>query len=332
MIPLRLGVLGAAGIAVAAVIKPSRRISGVEVVAVAARDSARAKAFARANQIENVESDYQALLDRPDIDAVYVPLPTALHGAWTLRALDAGKHVLVEKPFASNAVEAQRIASAAATTDIVVMEAFHSRYHPLMTGVAEIIRRGEIGPLTHVSARFCIPLPRKGRFQWVYELGGGALMDVGIYPIGLLRALTGEDPVVVSATSRSRGEVDWDTRAELRFPSGIHGEIRASIRAPFSLHATLVGTHGRITVFNPFNPQGAHRVSVISDTGRRRERYTKKASYDFQLEAFRDAVQHHTPFPTTPENAVATQRVIDSIYMAAGLRLRHPDATSAAPA
>jgi predicted dehydrogenase len=128
---LRIGALGAATITPMALLRPSRKANGVSVTAVAARDRSRAEKFARKHAIEKVHAGYDALLADPDVDAIYNPLPNALHAEWTLRALDAGKHVLCEKPFASNAAEAQKVHEAAEANDRIVMEAFHYRYHPL---------------------------------------------------------------------------------------------------------------------------------------------------------------------------------------------------------
>lgn len=321
---LRLGILGAANIASTAIIDPVNRISGVQVAAMAARDPERAGDFARRNAIPVVAADYGALVAHPNVDAVYIPLPTALHSRWVIRALEEGKHVLVEKPFAVNREDAQRMADAAADTGLVLMEAFHSRYHPLMTRLIEIARRGELGTLTDISASFCIPLPRRGRFQWDYELGGGGLLDVGVYPIGLIRAVIGEEPIVTGARSRATGQVDWDTTAELAFPSGVRGRIRAAIKGPFSWTAQITGTRSSVKVIGPYHPHGFHRFTVTTPEGRKSEHFAKKSSYDFQLEAFRDAVLMQKPIPTGPDNAIATIRVVDSIYAAAGLTQRLP--------
>src|SRR5205823_14173805 len=128
---LRFGVLGAARIAPLAIVKPARQVDGVVVSAIAARDPERAKEFASKHGIPKVHTSYDALVDDPDIDAVYIPLPNGLHAQWTLRAIAAGKHVLCEKPFTANAAEAEQVADAAEASDVVVMEAFHYRYHPL---------------------------------------------------------------------------------------------------------------------------------------------------------------------------------------------------------
>ena len=149
---VRIGVLGAARIAPAAVIRPARETADAEVVAIAARDRGRADKFAAKHGVPQVLTDYDAVIASPDIDAVYNPLPNGLHARWTDAALEAGKHVLCEKPLTANAAEAEQNAATAARTGLVLMEAFHWRYHPLAKRMVEIVRGGELGALRHVSA------------------------------------------------------------------------------------------------------------------------------------------------------------------------------------
>ena len=182
MPPLRIGVLGAARIAPAAIIRPAQHVADVEVVSVAARDPERAKAFAAKHSIPKVPRSYEELLADPDIDAVYNPLPNGLHGRWTLAAIAAGKPVLCEKPFTANADEARVVASAADSAGIVVMEAFHYRYHPLFTRVKELLDGGAIGPVVHIETWMCFPLPMRKDIRWQLGLAGGATMDAGATP------------------------------------------------------------------------------------------------------------------------------------------------------
>src|SRR2546421_6247950 len=147
---VRIGVLGAARIAPPAIVRPARAVDEAEVVAIAARDPSRARAFATKHKIAKVHESYTALLEDPDIDAVYNPLPNGLHGRWTIAALEAGKHVLCEKPFTANADEAQAVGAVADRTRRVVMEAFHYRYHPLIDRILPIIL-AELGTFRHAE-------------------------------------------------------------------------------------------------------------------------------------------------------------------------------------
>ena len=174
---MRIGILGAARVAPTALINPAKGNAEVVVAAVAARDGSRAQAFAAKHGIARVHGSYEALIADPDLDAVYIPLPTGLHGRWTRAALAAGKHVLCEKPFTANAAEAREIAELAAKSDRVVMEAFHYRYHPLTLRVEQIIASGELGKLERVEVALCFPLPKFSDIRYNYSLAGGATMD-----------------------------------------------------------------------------------------------------------------------------------------------------------
>jgi predicted dehydrogenase len=203
---LRIGILGAARIAPNALIKPAKDNGEVVVAAIAARDRARATEFAAKHGIPTVHDGYDDLLADPSLDAVYNPLPNGLHGRWTLAAVAAGRHVLCEKPFTANADEAGVVADAAAKTDLVVMEAFHYRYHPVARRMREIVTSGELGELRHVEASFCFPLPKFSDIRYRFDLAGGALMDAGCYAVHMVRLLGGSaEPEVLSAKAKLRG-------------------------------------------------------------------------------------------------------------------------------
>ncbi len=321
-----MGVLGAARIAPAALLRPAGRISGVSVVGVAARDPDRAAEFARRHRIPRIFGDYEALLADPDIEAVYNPLPNGLHGRWTLAAIAAGKHVLCEKPFTANAAEAETVAVAAAAAGTVVMEAFHYRYHPLAQRCQAIVASGELGPTQHIEVALCAPILRRGDIRYRLDLAGGATMDMGCYTVHLLRLLAGAEPTVVRARAKlSSPGVDRASSADLSLPGGATASIRCSMFSSSILatHARVVGERGELRVLNPTAPQFMHRLTLSLPSGRRTERLTRRATYDFQLEAFRDALAGG-PVLTPPADAVKNMAVIDAIYRAAGLAPRQP--------
>jgi predicted dehydrogenase len=324
---VQIGVLGAARIAPPALIKPAKENSDVVVAAVAARDVSRAQAFAAKHEIARVHDSYEALLADPDIDAIYNPLPNGLHGKWTRAALAAGKHVLCEKPFTANAGEAREIAEVAAQSDRVVMEAFHYRYHPLALRIEEIIASGELGKLQRVEAALCFPLPRSSDIRYNYSLAGGATMDAGCYAIHMVRTFGGSTPEVVSAQPKLRDpEIDRAMTAEVRFAEGHTGRIRCSMWSArlLDISAHVVGDQGELRALNPVLPQMFHRLSVRSAAGKRVERFPRRASYAYQLDAFAGAVLRGEPVKTTPEDAIVNMTVIDAIYRAAGMPLREP--------
>lgn len=324
---MRLGVLGAARIAPLALIRPAKDNPDVVVAAVAARDASRARAFAAKNGIERVHESYEALIADPDLDAIYNPLPNGLHGKWTRAAIDAGKHVLCEKPFTANAAEAREIAAVAARSDRVVMEAFHYRYHPLALRTEQIIASGVLGKLKRVEAALCFPLPKFSDIRYNYGLAGGALMDAGCYAVHMARTFGGSTPDVVSAHAKLRDpQIDRAMTAELQFPEGHTGQIRCSMWSArlLEIRARVIGDRGELRLLNPVLPHAFHRLAVRTAEGRRVERFSRRPSYAYQLDAFAAAVRRGEPVKTTPEDAIETMTVIDAIYQTAGLPLRQP--------
>jgi predicted dehydrogenase len=310
-----------------ALLRPARHVPEAAVVAVAARDPQRARAFAAKHGIGRVHPTYDALLADADIDAIYNPLPNSLHCEWTIRALEAGKHVLCEKPIAANAAEAERMAAVAEQTGRVLVEAFHWRYHPLATRMKAIVDAGELGTLRHVEAHFCIPLLRPGDIRYRLDLAGGATMDVGCYAISIVRFLAGAEPEVLRADARlSSPGVDRAMQADLRFADGRTGRITCALLSSVLVRARarVCGDRGELSVFNPIAPQFYHRLTVRNDTGIRRERLRGEATYTYQLRAFVTAVRNGVQLPTNPTDAIANMRVIDAVYTKAGL---HPRGT-----
>ncbi len=329
MAVVRIGVLGAARITPPALIRPAKLVPETDVVAVAARDVDRARAFAEKHGIDRAHDSYEAVLADPDVDAVYIPLPNGLHGEWMIRAIEAGKHVLCEKPFTANAAEAEEVAEAhrRAGGRTVVMEAFHYRYHPLVARMLGIVGSGEIGTVRRIETTMCIPLLRRGDIRWRLNLAGGSVMDVGCYTIHLLRTLGGAEPVALSARAkRSSPGVDRWLRAHFRLPDGVEGTITCSMFASrlLKLSARVTGDRGVLTVRNPYVPQHYHGISVATGGTRRRERVTKEPTYNFQLRAFVDAVLRGAPVLTGIDDAIANMRVVDAVYEAAGLGKRQP--------
>jgi predicted dehydrogenase len=322
--PLRFGILGAAAIAPAALVRPARELCEASVVGIAARDVKRARRFAKKHAIPKVYADYDALLAAPDVDAIYNPLPNGLHCEWTLRALSAGKHVLCEKPMASNADEARRMAEAADAAGLVLVEAFHWRYHPLAARMRVAVK-SEIGALRSLEAAMCFPLPLFGDIRYRYELGGGALMDAGCYPVNVVRYLASAEPEVVSAQAKLRSEtVDRAMRADLRFPNGVIARVKCSMWSSdvLRLDAAADGQSGSMRVFNPIMPHAYHRLTLNRGGKEVRERVGGDTTYTCQLRAFVEHVRGGATMSSDAWDAVANMRVIDAIYRAAGLPLR----------
>ena len=323
--PIRIGVLGAAAIVPSALSSPARAMPDVQVLAIAARDPKRAEAFARKHHIPRVHQTYNDVLNDPDVDAIYNPLPNSLHAEWTIRALKAGKHVLCEKPFAANAQEAEEMAKVARETGLVLSEAFAYRYHPLIARVKHIIASGELGKIKHINAQFCFLFPFPNNIRFKYELAGGALMDCGCYPVSLIRYLAEAEPTVERAEARLFApQVDHNMIADLSFVDGRTAHLECGMLSPklFRSSLKIEGDAGRLRVINPYHPHWFNRLSVRGRKGSHSEQLRGENVYAVQLRAFIRAIRVETELNTNPADAIGNMRVIDSIYERAGLKKR----------
>ncbi len=321
---IRIGILGAAKIVPMALVHPARSVPEVQLTSIAARDSKRAERFARMFRIPRVHSTYQDLLNDPEIDAIYNPLPNGLHAEWTIKALRAGKHVLCEKPFASNAKEAMEMASAAKETGKVLSEAFAYRTHPLTTRMKQVVEN-ELGRIQSIEARFRFLLINFSNVRYRYDLAGGALMDAGCYPVSLVRYLMGAEPKVVSAKAKLiKPQVDSRMESQLRFPNGTEAHVICDMLSPrlFDSFLKVQGDVGEMTVISPFQPHLFHLLTVRNAKGVKRGQIQGENAYVSQLRTFANAIHSGTPFNTNPEDAVNNMWVIDSIYEKAGLAIR----------
>ena len=257
---------------------------------------------------------------------MYNPLPNGLHGRWTLAALAAGKHVLCEKPFTANADEARTVAGAV-PTGVVVMEAFHYRYHPVFMRARQLLDDGAIGAVRRIETWLCFPLPRFKDIRYQLPLAGGATMDAGCYAIHMARHLAGTEPEVVWARAKLRSPgVDRAMQAELRFNAGCTGRATCSMWSRRLLHIGFhaTGDAGELRVFNPVGPNFYHRLTVHGSSGRKVEHLSRRPTYEFQLEAFCRAIAGGDPPITGVTDAIANMEVIDAVYRSAGLEPRRP--------
>jgi predicted dehydrogenase len=268
---------------------------------------------------------YQELVEDQGIDAIYIALPNSLHAEWSIRALQAGKHVLCEKPMACNAQEAQRMADAAARSGRLLAEGFHYRHHPLMLRMKEIAAGGELGELRHIEAHFCAPLWNFSDIRYRYELGGGATMDLGCYCINFIRFMAGAEPEVAAARALPASpQIDRFMEADFRFPSGATARMTCSLwsRVLLRARALVRGTRGELRVWLPFQPNFFHRLKAHVSGGTRVERFSREPSYVWQLRSFAAAARGQAAIATTAADAVANMRVIDAVYEQAGLKAR----------
>ncbi len=317
---VRWGVLSTANIGRAAVVPAIRGSSNGELVAVASRDLERARAFAGANGIPEALGSYEALLERDDVDAVYVPLPNSLHRAWTIRAAAAGKHVLCEKPLALDATECREMAAAARDAGVRLMEAFMYRFHPRTEQVIDWVRRGRLGRVGAVRSVFTFRLRSPDNIRLDPELGGGSLMDVGCYCVNVSRTLVGEEPVEAQATARwTDGGVDEAMAGILRFPSGAVAHFDCALTLERSEAYEVAGTDGQLRVPAAFLP-GTDDVEIHESRGRDGARtHTVEGADEYlrMVEHFADCVLRGREPRWSAAEAAANMRTIAALYRSA---------------
>jgi predicted dehydrogenase len=326
--PVRIGILGTGNIAARALIAPAREVPEVSVISVASRDRAKAASYATANSISS-HTDYDGLLADPNVEVVYITLPNSMHAKWSIRALQAGKHVLCEKPMASNEREAREVAAVVERTRLVYMEAFHFPYHPFAKRVRDLLDAKVIGRIVRVSASFQIPGERiaSNNIRRDFALAGGALMDAGCYPLNALRHMLGEPGSVLEATAQTDSanpQVDLGLRATLAFAGGVVGTVHASFlaREKADVEMIIEGERGRIIVQSLYVPQWGGSLRVEWDGRVYEEPADQTHSYVFQLRELVRCIRDGAPVLTSAADGVLNMRAIDAIYDKAGLKRR----------
>ena len=296
-----------------------------EVVAIASRDAERGNEAARRLGIPKKYESYAGMLDDPEIDVVYNPLPNHLHAEWTVAAAQAGKHILCEKPLAMDADEARRVVAACEEGGVVLMEAFMYRLHPSWLHVKQLVAAEVIGELQAVQTWFSYFNDDPGNIRNIAEYGGGALMDIGCYAINLSRYLFGGEPTSVASLMRRdpRSGVDIVTSAVLGFGSG-QATFTVSTQAEPHQRVQVVGTKGRLEIMIPFNIPPDLPTHVVlaaggnppTDPDTEVLTFAAKDPYTAQAEAFAEAVLGGSPVPISNEDSIANMTVIDTIVAA----------------
>ena len=259
---LRWGLLGTAHIN-RRLIPAMRAARRSDVAAVASRDASRAQLYAREWNIGGVHRSYDALLHDRQVDAIYIPLPNSMHVEWTLRALDAGKHVLCEKPLALVPEDVDRVEAVSQARERVVAEAFMYRHEPLITRVLTLLADNAVGPLRSISAGFTFAQSREPDVRLQASLGGGSLWDVGCYAVSAARLVAGAEPAQVLgfATMHANG-VDDAFSGLLRFPNGVIASVHSSFRAAYRMWLEVAGADGVLRVANPFKPAPRAEIEI----------------------------------------------------------------------
>jgi len=295
MSSVRWGILGCARIAERALIPAFRKAAGAELLGLAARDEARARAWAGCHAIPRAYADYAALLADPDIDAVYIPLPNHLHAEWAIRAARAGKHVLCEKPLARDGREADRIFRAADQAGVRLLEAFMYRFHPLFETALGLARAGEIGEIRAVSSAFTFRLESGLEdYRWTPGMGGGALYDIGCYPVSAARTVFGAEPTSVFARARFHPELGIDMAAALvlEFPGGRNALLDCAFDTAFESRLEIAGAEGRISVPRAFSPKHFDvPIEIRKGNDARTLVVPAEDAYVRMIEHFQDAIR-----------------------------------------
>ena len=322
---VKWGVLGVAKIATEKVIPAMQRGEASEIAAIASRDPGRARTAAKELGIPRAFGSYEALLADQEIEAIYNPLPNELHVPWTLKALEAGKHVLCEKPIALDAREARMLIEARASSGKLVAEAFMVRFHPQWRRARELARGGSIGEPRAIQTFFSYHLldPENVRNR---PPGGGGLYDIGCYAIVSARYVFGAEPTrVIALIDRDPAfQTDRLAGAILEFPGGRHSTFTIGTQLSAHQRVTIAGDAGRIEIMIPFNAPPDRPTEIAIDTGadlfgggRREEQFPVCDHYTLQGDAFSRAILNGSPLEFPIEDAILNMRVIDALFRSA---------------
>jgi len=325
---LKWGILGCAAIADQHMIRAMQRSSNGELLAIASRQAEKAKALADKHGIPRHYGSYAALLADPDIDAVYIPLPNHLHCEWTVRAAEAGKHVLCEKPFAMNADEAARMAEACSVANVRLSEAFMYRHQPRYERARALIASGAIGEVRGLAGWFTFDLSdREGDVRFRRELGGGAVFDSGCYAISGARLLLGSEPEAITVHayfSERHGGVDMMNAALLEFPNGVGATLQFGMWCDGRNEIQVLGTNGSIVVPTAFynEPPAVTKLIVNTHGSRIEETFEAANHYTLQVEDFANCVRGGAEPRFPAADAVANMRVLDAAALSSRNRCR----------
>jgi D-xylose 1-dehydrogenase (NADP+, D-xylono-1,5-lactone-forming) len=313
--PVRWGILSTAHIN-RLVIPPARSSAKVDLLAVASRDPTRAEAYAREWGIERAYGSYEALLADPDIEAVYISLPNSLHCRWSIRALQAGKHVLCEKPLGARAAEVEDAFAAAERPGRILMEAFMYRHHPQMRKLKELVDGGAVGKLRLVRAAFSFTMRDPENVRLRADVEGGGLMDVGCYCVSGCRLLAGEPERVYGEQLIGPTGVDIVFSGTMRFPEGVVGEFDCGLVLPERDELEVLGNEGSLFLDDPWHAQ-APVIELRRDGQVERIAIEPADSYGLELDNLSDAIRGGAEPLLGREDAIAQARVLEALYRSA---------------
>ncbi|HUH08054.1 MAG TPA: Gfo/Idh/MocA family oxidoreductase [Egibacteraceae bacterium] len=312
---LRWGILGPGMIAGRA-LAPAMRAAGHDLAVVGSRSLSRAQAFAANQGVRRARGSYEEVLEASDVDAVYIALPNDAHEQWTIAALEAGKHVLCEKPLGIDSASTARMLSVAARTGGILLEAIMSRFHPRTQALLELVGEGGIGAVRSVHAAFTFDMADSGNYRARPEHGGGALLDVGIYGVSITRWAVGEEPDRVWAIERRWASgVDGTTTALLGFPGGAVATVHASFEQARHELVEIIGTSATLSVPRPFTSFG-DRDAVLLRDGESIGSW-RADPYEQMVNDFAAAISDGAPLPLAPGDALGSAVVMEQVKAAA---------------
>lgn len=314
---LKWGLLGTARIN-RSLIPPLRLSPRNELVAVASRTAERAKSYAETWSIPRYHGSYEALLADPDIDVVYIPLPNHLHAEWAIRAAEAGKHILCEKPLALTVEDVDRMAEATSAAGVVLIEAFMYRFHARTRLVREMVDAGDLGEIHHIKGAFTFALDRPGDIRWDPATGGGSLWDVGCYPLSFARYIAGREPEMVfgNQTPGASG-IDVSFTAQLHFGGGLTAQFDCGFRSQFRMHVEVTGSEGSLFLPMAFKPDRRSYIHIARGNDVLRKAVDGNPLYLDEVEEMASCILEGRPSLLPLSDSRANVACIEALYESA---------------
>ena len=322
---MKFGSLGIAKILEEGLIRPAQDHPEIKVIAVSSREESIAKDYAQVHSIKKYYSDYNSLIIDKDVEAVYIPLPNGLHYEWAVKALEAGKHVLCEKPLCSNGFEAFSLFELAKNKNLILLDAYHHSFHPTFIRAKEIIKRGDIGEIKEIKGRFTVNIPRPD-IRFDYNLSGGAFMDPGCYLVHALVHFFEDFPEIVSTEvkrDKTDSRIDIKSKAELLIGGKTKAEIYSSIESKKDMEIWIefLGEEGSLKIDNYVRSELGKLCLRGKDNITKEESFSSKSTFSHQLDKFLTLVQEG-PNENLANESKKIMKLLDELYIFSDLPIR----------
>ena len=322
---MKFGSLGIAKILEEGLIRPAQDHPEIKVIAVSSREESIAKDYAQVHSIKKYYSDYNSLIIDKDVEAVYIPLPNGLHYEWAVKALEAGKHVLCEKPLCSNGFEAFSLFELAKNKNLILLDAYHHSFHPTFIRAKEIIKRGDIGEIKEIKGRFTVNIPRPD-IRFDYNLSGGAFMDPGCYLVHALVHFFEDFPEIVSTEvkrDKTDSRIDIKSKAELLIGGKTKAEIYSSLESKKDMEIWIefLGEEGSLKIDNYVRSEGGKLCLRGKDNITKEESFSSKSTFSHQLDKFLTLVQEG-PNENLANESKKIMKLLDELYIFSDLPIR----------